>query len=353
MPSISHPPVLPLTAISSLPLRIFLYTDLRLSSTIWLECRPMSNTNNAAAAATGYFDLQVNGYDGVDFNTDDLTLENLHKACAKFVADGAQHMLATIITERIPQMVHRLQALVKFREQDPLIKQVIAGIHIEGPFFNEQAGYRGAHPVDCIHPTNLDELKQLLDAAGGLTRIVTLAPERDPNMQAISYLAKQGVVPSMGHCNPTLDEIDAAIDAGAKMWTHLGNGCPRQLDRHENVIQMALSRADKLWLCFIADGVHVPFVALGNYLKLAGDRAIIVSDAMPAAGMGPGTYKFGRWEISVGEDLSVWAPDRSHLVGSALAMKPAAERLRSALPHMAGNIDQWMITHPRKLLGLA
>ncbi len=312
----------------------------------------MSNSTPSSSASLGYVDLQVNGYDGIDFNTDTLTLPQLRQACEKFVADGAQHMLATIISEKIPTMVHHLRNLVKFREQDPFIQQVIVGIHIEGPFFNEQAGYRGAHPVDAIHPTNLDEMKQLLDAAGGLTRIVTLAPERDENMQVISYLAKQGVVPSLGHCNPTADQLDAAIDAGAKMWTHLGNGCPRQLDRHENVIQLALSRGDKLWLCFIADGVHVPFVALGNYLKLVGDKAIIVSDAMPAAGMGPGLYKFGRWEINVGEDLSVWAPDRSHLVGSALAMKPAAERLRKALPQHAASIDQWMVTNPRKLLGM-
>jgi len=312
----------------------------------------MSNTTTPSSASLGYIDLQVNGYDGIDFNNDNLTLPELRKACEKFVADGAEQMLATIITEQIPTMVHRLRKLVELREQDPFIKQVIQGIHIEGPFINETPGYRGAHPVDAIHPNNLDEMKQLVDAAGGLARVVTLAPERDENLKVTSYLAKQGITVSLGHCNPTADELDAAIDAGARMWTHLGNGCPRQMDRHENVIQLALSRADKLWPCFIADGVHVPFVALGNYLKLAGDQVIIVSDAMCAAGMGPGTYTLGRWQVSVGEDLSVWAPDRSHLVGSALAMKPAAERLRKALPEHAGSIHKWMVTNPRKLLGI-
>lgn len=304
------------------------------------------------ASAPGFFDLQVNGYAGVDFNTEGLSAQDLHMACQKLVDDGAQGMLATIITEKIPLMVSRLARLVELREKDPFIQQVIKGIHIEGPFFNENPGYRGAHPEDAIHPGDVDEMKQLLDAAGGLTRIVTLAPERDPGLKVTSMLAKAGVVVSIGHANPTADQLDAAIDAGASMWTHLGNGCPMQMHRHENVIQLALSRADKLWLCFIADGAHVSFTALGNYLKLAGDKAIIVSDAIPAAGQGPGTYTLGRWTLKIGEDLVARAPDGSHLIGAALAMAPAAQRLRHALPHLADKIEQWMVINPRKAIGL-
>lgn len=309
-----------------------------------------SSSNNASP---GYFDLQVNGYAGVDFNTESLTLEGLQKACRKLVEDGADGMLGTIITEKIPLMATHLARLVELREQDPFIKQVMPGLHIEGPFLNETPGYRGAHPVDAIHPANEDEMKRLLDAAGGLTRIVTLAPERDPGLKVTRMLAKQGIVVSIGHANPTADELDAAIDAGASMWTHLGNGCPMQMHRHENVVQLALSRADKLWLCFIADGAHVAFPALGNYLKLAGDRAIVVSDAIAAAGLGPGTYTLGsRWTLKIGEDLVARAPDGSHLVGAALAMAPAADRIRKELPHLAGNIEKWMVTNPRKAIGL-
>lgn len=310
--------------------------------------QPSSSGN----ARPGYFDLQVNGYAGIDFNTEPLTLEAMQKACHKLVDDGADGMLGTIVTEKIPLMASRLARLVALREQDPFIKKVMPGLHIEGPFLNETQGYRGAHPVDAIHPANEDEMKQLLDAAGGLTRIVTLAPERDPGFKVTRMLAKQGIVVSIGHANPTADQLDAAIDAGASMWTHLGNGCPMQVHRHENVIQLALARADKLWLCFIADGAHVAFPALGNYLKLAGDRAIIVSDAMSAAGLGPGIYTLGRWTLNIGEDLVARAPDGSHLVGAALAMAPAAERIRKALPHLSGNIEKWMVTNPRKAIGL-
>ena len=78
-------------------------------------------------------------------------------------------------------------------------------------------------------------------------------------------LADQGICVAGGHCNPTLDQLDAAIDAGLSAFTHLGNGCPKGQDRHDNIIQRVLSRSDKLWVCFIADGVHVPWSALGNY----------------------------------------------------------------------------------------
>src|SRR5436309_2507371 len=125
------------------------------------------------------FDLQVNGYAGVDFNKDDLTSDELHRACTQIEADGVDGFLATIITEHIDVMCRRLATLVRLRAADPLAARLIAGLHIEGPFLNETDGYRGSHPLDAIRPANVDDMQRLLEAAGGLTRIVTLAPERD------------------------------------------------------------------------------------------------------------------------------------------------------------------------------
>lgn len=278
--------------------------------------------------STGYFDIQNNGFSGVDFNQDDLTAEGLHKACQRLSDDGVAMILATIITENINSMCKRLANLVRFRERDELVKKIIAGIHIEGPFLNEQPGYKGAHPVDAIHPTNLDELKRLLDVAGGLTRLVTLAPERDPNYQATKYLVSQGIVVSAGHCDPSIDELRGAADAGLSMFTHLGNGCPMQMHRHDNIIQRALSMSDRIWCCFIADGAHVAFFSLKNYLKCAGiDRCIVVTDAMAAGGLGPGTYQISRWTVKVGEDMVARAPDGSHLIGAAISMPQTIRNL--------------------------
>jgi N-acetylglucosamine-6-phosphate deacetylase len=105
-------------------------------------------------------------------------------------------------------------------------------------------------------------------------------------------------------------------------------------------VQRMLSLAHHVWLTFIADGVHVPYFALVNYLRAAGmNRCIVVSDAMAAAGLGPGRYRLGRWDLVVGEDLAAWAPDRSHLVGSAMTMRESARRLRDSVALPAPTVD--------------
>jgi N-acetylglucosamine-6-phosphate deacetylase len=303
---------------------------------------------------TNMLDLQVNGFGGIDFNQDSLTAEDLHKACLQLASQGVEAILATIITERIEVMAHRLANLARLRLLDPQAQNTIVGFHIEGPFLNAEPGYRGAHPAEVIHQATTDEMRLLLDAAQGLTRIVTLAPEADPGNKVTGMLADQGITVSAGHCNPSLDELRGAIDAGLRMFTHLGNGCPTQLPRHDNIIQRALSQADKLWLCFIADGVHVPFFALRNYLRCADiSRCIVVSDAMAAAGLGPGRYKLSRWEVTIGPDLAAWAPDRSHLIGSAITMRQSFANLVQRVGLPEADAVRLTSTNPSQAIGFA
>jgi N-acetylglucosamine-6-phosphate deacetylase len=299
-----------------------------------------------------YVDLQVNGYAGIDFNRDGLEADHLHRACERLDGDGVGGFLPTIITDDLDAMCRRLSALASHRERDPLAKRLIAGLHIEGPFLNEQDGYRGAHPRDAIRPADLDSMARLLDAAAGLARIVTLAPERDERFVVTRSLAAQGIVVSAGHTDASLDQLRGAIDAGLSMFTHLGNGCPMQMHRHDNIVQRVLSLADRLWVSFIGDGTHVSFPALGNYLRLAGEgRAIVVTDCTAPAGLGPGRYTLGRWDIVVGDDMVPHAPDRSHLVGSGITMKRSAENLRTALGLSEATVRRLTCDNPRTLLG--
>jgi N-acetylglucosamine-6-phosphate deacetylase len=305
-----------------------------------------------ATDSSTYVDLQINGYAGIDFNRDGLEANDLHRVCERLGADGVGGCLATIITDDLDAMCRRLSALASLRERDPLATRLIAGLHIEGPFLNEQAGYRGAHPPDAIRPADPDSMKRLLDAAAGLTRIVTLAPERDEGFTVTRMLAAQGIVVSAGHTDASLDQLRGAMDAGLAMFTHLGNGCPMQMDRHDNIVQRTLSLPDPLWMSFIADGAHISFPALGNYLRLAGEaRAIVVSDCTAPAGLGPGRYTLGRWDIVVGDDMVPHAPDRSHLVGSGITMKRSAENLRSALGLSEATIRRLTCDNPRTVLG--
>src|SRR5947207_1205253 len=155
----------------------------------------------------GYFDLQVNGYGGVDFNQDDLTPDALHRACEKLSADGVDGILATIITENLNAMCRRIARLVELRERDDLAKKLIAGIHVEGPFLNETNGFRGAHAADAIILAEPSSAGALLDAGNGLIKLMTLAPERDPDFRVTKMLTKRGVIVSAGHSDASLDQL--------------------------------------------------------------------------------------------------------------------------------------------------
>jgi N-acetylglucosamine-6-phosphate deacetylase len=298
-----------------------------------------------------FIDLQVNGCYGVDFNSDALNAEQLHSACLRLQADSVAGILATIITDDVERMAARLVRLARLREQNPLAAKVILGVHIEGPFINEQPGYVGAHPAEHVRAADPDIMKRLLDAAAGLVSLVTLAPERDPGMKTTRFLAERGVLVSAGHSDASLDQLHAAIDAGLTMFTHLGNGCPTLLPRHDNIIQRVLSLADRLSICFIADGVHVPYTALGNYLRIAGiDRTVFVTDCIAAAGLGRGRYALGNQPVVVDEEGATWSADRSHLMGSAITMPCMAAKAQRELRLAPEDIERLVCGNARRVL---
>ena len=300
-----------------------------------------------------YFDLQVNGYGGVDFNQDDLAPDALHRACEMMQANGIGGFLLTNFTETLDKMCTRLAHVVELRERDPLAKKMIAGFHVEGPFISPQTGYRGAHPLDAVRLATVDAAKRLHDACGGLLKILTLAPEADATCATTLWLAKQNVTVSAGHTDASLDQLKAAADAGLSMFTHLGNGCPMTgMHRHDNIVQRALHLRDRLWLCFIGDLVHVPPVALKNYLDFAGDRAVVVTDAIAPAGLGPGRYTVARWDLLIGEDMVARSPDGSHFVGAAITMQQTHANLRDKLGLSEARCQALLSDNPRRAINM-
>lgn len=299
-----------------------------------------------------FFDLQVNGYAGVDFNADLLSAEQLLHVCSQLQTDGVARILATIITDELDIMVRRIKNLVRVRKEVPLAQQLIQGIHIEGPFISSVPGYVGTHPAHAVRPADIDAMKHLWDAGEGLVHLVTLAPECDANSSLTRWLVDQGITVSAGHCNPSLEELRRACDNGLTMFTHLGNGCPLHMHRHDNIVQRVLSLSEWLWICFIADGVHVPMFALKNYIKLVGvERLVIVSDAMAAAGLGPGEYSLGSNQVVVDENLATWSADRSHLMGSALTMSQAFANLHAQLGMTEAEARRATGDNPRAAIG--
>jgi N-acetylglucosamine-6-phosphate deacetylase len=300
----------------------------------------------------GYVDLQVNGYAGVDFNGDHLTVEAMHGVCRRLRDEGAAGFLPAVITDEVDVMAARLARLAEVRRADSLAQEMILGIHIEGPFISGATGFVGAHPQAAVRPASLNQMERLLEAADGLTRIVTLAPEHDQGLQVTRYLADRGITVAAGHCDPSLEQLRAAIDAGLSMFTHLGNGCPAKINRHDNIIQRTLSLSGRLWISFIADGAHVPFPALGNYLRAASiERCVVVSDAISAAGLGPGRYRLGNQNVDVGEDQVPRSADGSHFVGSATAIPRMADNLRRFLQLSNDEVLHLTAIGPRRILG--
>lgn len=299
----------------------------------------------------GFFDLQVNGYAGVDFNTDAFSEQQLREVCQRLSDDGVDQILATIITAPIDVMVARISRIVTLANSDPLIAAMIAGIHLEGPFLNRADGYIGAHPAASAVAANQERMGRLLDAGDGSVRLVTLAPEVDSNAKVTRSLVDQGIVVAAGHTNATLDQLSRSIDSGLRLFTHLGNGCPPVLERHDNIIQRALSLSERLMISFIADGHHVPGFALANYLdRVPEDNIVIVSDAISAAGLGPGKFKLCDQIVEVDQDGAAWAACRTHYAGCATPLNQMAQWLISDLGVTSQQIEKWFCQNPRKLV---
>jgi N-acetylglucosamine-6-phosphate deacetylase len=166
-------------------------------------------------------------------------------------------------------------------------------------------------------------------------------------------LADSNIVVSAGHTNASMDELQAAMDAGLSMFTHFGNGCPGSLPRHDNILNRVMSLRGKLWVSFIADGAHVPFFVLKNYLDWFGtDKSIVVTDAISAAGLGAGSYRLGRWELEIGEDGVARSPDGSHLVGSTISMEGSYRNLMQRVGLSEEAARRLVDENPRKVLGV-
>jgi N-acetylglucosamine-6-phosphate deacetylase len=274
-------------------------------------------------------DLQVNGYAGVDFQQDALTSEQLLTAVHALRRDGCSRILYTLITDEWPTMLTRLcraRSLVTANEE---LRAAIVGWHLEGPFLSPEPGYCGAHdPAKMRDPTPamMDDLRA---AAGGDPVLLTIAPERAGSMESIQHAVALGFKVSLGHTNASATQLRAAAAAGATGFTHLGNACPQQLDRHDNILWRVLDTPG-LAVSLIPDTHHVSpalFRLLHRVLKPY--QILHTTDAMAAAGAmvgtvaprGPGAGQSGRESSEVISGLG----DTSVPSGAHGVTRPTAE----------------------------
>lgn len=279
-------------------------------------------------------DLQVNGFAGVDFQRDDLDKASLLRAVRGLAAAGCGLFLLTLVTDRWPRLVARLRWFRTLRAQSPELQHAIAGWHLEGPFLSAEPGYHGAHEPACMCDPKPEHMDELRAAAGSDPVLMTLAPERPGALETIRRAVELGITISLGHTNAAAEVLRAAVAAGATGFTHLGNACPQQLDRHDNILWRVFDTPG-LTVSVIPDGIHVSpqFFRLAHRVCPAGG-ILYVTDAMSAAGAPPGRYTIGPLEVEVGADRIVRQPGRANFAGSALGpfdgVRRAAEMLGGA-----------------------
>jgi N-acetylglucosamine-6-phosphate deacetylase len=269
--------------------------------------------------APGLFDLQINGYGGVWFSDEGLTPQRVLDVLEAHFAHGITRMCPTLITASHEALLAGFTAVRQACEQEPWAELMVPGCHLEGPYLSAEDGPRGAHPLDQIRPADWDEFQRLQEASGGRIRLVTLAPEAQGAIAFIQRATAAGITVAIGHTAANTEQITAAVDAGASLSTHLGNGAHGMLRRHPNYIWDQLGEP-RLKASIISDGFHLPASVVRSIVGVKGtERTIITCDASGLAGAAPGEYEYHGVQVEVLADGPiVLAGQRQMLAGSGV-----------------------------------
>lgn len=260
---------------------------------------PAADAPGLPYVAPGFCDLQINGYQGVEFNDPKLTVEQVRTAALSQDPFGVTRYLATCTTDSFEVFCHSFAAIAKAIDEMPEVAARIAGIHMEGPYIAPDDGPRGAHPRQHVRPPDWNEFSSIQEAARGKIKLLTLSPEYEGSAPFVKKVAESGVLVAIGHTKATTDQIKAAVDAGARMSTHLGNGAHPQIKRHPNYIWDQLAD-DRLIASLIADGHHLPPAVVKSMVRAKTPaRCVLVSDITGLGGMPPGRYSTGLGDLEV------------------------------------------------------
>ena len=290
----------------------------------------------------GFVDLHVHGGGGASFSAG--TAEEALRAVAAHRRHGTTTTVASTVTGSLDDLSRQAAALAELVEQGDL-----AGLHFEGPFI--AAGRCGAHDPTLLRDPDPADVRRLLEAARGTTRMVTLAPELPGGLDSVRLLADHGVIAAIGHTDATYETTAEAVDAGATVATHLFNAMPGLHHRTPGPIA-ALLEDDRITVELINDGVHLHAATLGLAAHRKGpDRVAFVTDAMGAAGMGDGRYPLGPMEVEVRDGVARLVEGGS-IAGSTLTMDGAFRRAVTVDGLSVADAVRACSANPARLLGL-
>lgn len=298
----------------------------------------------------GFVDLQVNGYKGIDFSSPRLTIDQIYQATHELAKAGTAAYCPTLITSRLEIYERNLRLFAKAMS-DAELKIHILGFHLEGPFISPMEGARGAHAPEFIRKPDVDLLKRFQDWAGGHIVLLTIAPETKGAIPLIEYAVKNGIRISMGHHFAEDGVMERAVKAGATTSTHLGNGLPNMINRHQNPIWWQLA-CDDIYGMFITDDHHLPsdFIKVALRAKTI-SKFIIVSDSSHLAGLPPGTYDFAGAKVKLAASGRISFADTPYLAGSSANMLQCMNHLASL--KLLSEKELWRTgrDNPLKLIG--
>ncbi len=296
-------------------------------------------------------DLQINGFGGIDFSSPELTVDQIIEAADRLAEAGTTAFLATMISSPMDLYRRNLPILAR-AATDPRMNGRLLGVHLEGPFLNPAEGARGAHNPDWMISGNVNRLSELIKLGGGTIRLLTIAADID-GAEAITRSAREhNIAVSLGHHLANAEQIVRLRAAGATAITHLGNGLPRMIDRHDNPLWPAMAD-DRLTAMIITDGHHLPPDLIRVIVRAKTPaRIIVTSDCSPLAGMAPGRYHCLGNDCVLDPSGRLYNPATGYLVGSSATMKQCMDHLASLNILSDDELRQVGYDNPLRLIGI-
>lgn len=279
----------------------------------------------------GFTDIQVNGYGGIDYNEIQSDPINLAEISRLLYKEGVTTHFPTIITNDPKQISQLILQIVSLRKSDEFSRMSIEGLHIEGPFISPIDGPRGAHPKEFVRAPDWSLVQKWQNESKGLIKMITLSPEWENTVPFIERCMEHGILVSIGHTNASHQQILDAVNAGASLSTHLGNGAHPILARHPNYIWSQLSQ-DELGASIIADGFHLPAEVIQVFQKVKKENLMLVSDSVSLSGMPAGDYT-----LHIGGEVTLTPEGKLHLKSNPSILAGSASNIRSGVSFLIKN----------------
>jgi len=295
--------------------------------------------------APGYIDIHVHGGGGSDVMDGDY--EAINQIAITHSHFGTTSFLPTTMTMSKDKIIRSLRSICEAVKKGTAGAEIL-GIHMEGPYINPEK--KGAQKEEDIKKISIEEFLEFNQASGNLIRLVTIAPEMPGAIGLIKYLYKQGIIASAGHTNATYAQVQAGIQAGLSHVTHTFNAMRELHHREPGVVGAALI-SPELTVEVIADGIHIHPVVIKILIKAReGEKIVLITDAMKAAGLKEGTYDLGGQEVTVNKGQARLKDGT--LAGSVLTMDKAVKNMVSKVGVPLPKAIQMASFNPARSIGI-